>query len=76
MYLTDNPKVVNTAFPAICRAILVDIGTGRYLSGSLPWFTDIYRQRGIEFSDIFGAHLMQAARVLIPIYTLIMTSLD
>lgn len=36
------------------RAILLDIGTGRYRSGSLPWFTEFYRQRGVEFDDIFG----------------------
>lgn len=37
-----------------CRRILLDIGTGQYKSGSLPWFTEVYRQKGVEFNEIFG----------------------
>ncbi len=37
------------------RKYLFDLGTGRYLSGSLPWFNAIYSLRGIDFDEIWGA---------------------
>ena len=36
------------------RKYLFDLGTGRYLSGSLPWFNSIYSLRGIEFDEVWG----------------------
>ena len=36
------------------RKYLFDLGTGQYLSGSLPWFNAIYSLRGIEFDEIWG----------------------
>jgi len=36
------------------RKYLFDLGTGRYLSGSLPWFNAIYSLRGIEFDEVWG----------------------
>ena len=36
------------------RKYLFDLGTGRYLSGSLPWFNAIYSLRGIDFDEVWG----------------------
>ena len=38
------------------RKYLFDLGTGKYSSGSLPWFEAIYGRRGIAFDEVFGAH--------------------
>lgn len=35
--------------------VLFDIGTGRYKSGSLPWFMNIFEAKGIVFDEIYGA---------------------
>lgn len=34
--------------------MFADLGTGRYSSGSLPWFMSIFGAKGIEFDEIFG----------------------
>jgi len=34
---------------------LFDLGTGKWSSGSLPWLTEKYSARGIDFDLIFGA---------------------
>ena len=44
----------------------MDIGTRIYKSGSLPWFTDVYAQRGVDFDDIFGASDPRALHMLMP----------
>ncbi len=36
------------------RKILFDLGTGRFSSGSLPWFLNIFKVKGIDFDEIFG----------------------
>ena len=36
------------------RKYLFDIGTGRWSSGSVKWFTAVYGARNIEFDEIFG----------------------
>ena len=54
-YMLVNPipqSIWSTQYPG--RHILLDIGTGMYESGSLPWFTDVYSQRGVNFAEIFG----------------------
>ena len=43
--------------------ILLDLGTGKWSSGSLPWLTEKYAARGIEFDVILGAHVLWLARV-------------
>ena len=50
-----SPSTWSTLYPG--RHILVDIGTGRYKSGSIPWFTEIYEEKGATFDDIFGDYL-------------------
>ena len=53
-----NPIPQNTwaaLYPG--RRMLFDIGTGGYKSGSLPWLTEVYQRRGVQFDDIFGARL-------------------
>ena len=42
------------------RKYLFDLGTGRYLSGSLPWFNAIYSLRGIEFDEVWGEPIITA----------------
>ncbi len=44
------------------RKYLFDLGTGRYLSGSLPWFNAIYSLRGIEFDEVWGKAQLTACR--------------
>ena len=34
---------------------LLDLGTGKWSSGSLPWLTEKYAARGITFDVILGA---------------------
>lgn len=36
------------------RKFLFDLGTGRYRSGSLPWFIKMYKRKGITFDTIYG----------------------
>jgi hypothetical protein len=59
VYAALGPSCRDWIFDALllnqCRAILLDIGTGLYQSGSLPWFTEFYRQKNVEFNDILGA---------------------
>ena len=38
------------------RKYLLDLGTGMYSSGSLPWLEEVYERRGIRFDEIFGAY--------------------
>lgn len=59
-----SPKTWSAIYPG--RHILVDIGTGRYKSGSIPWFTEIYEEKGATFDDIFGAHSSIIKRPRIP----------
>lgn len=37
------------------RKYLFDLGTGRFNSGSLPWFIKTFEAKGIVFDEIFGA---------------------
>lgn len=59
-----SPSTWSTIYPG--RHILVDIGTGRYKSGSIPWFTEIYEEKGATFDDIFGDNLSIIARPRVP----------
>ncbi len=39
------------------RKFLLDLGSGKWSSGSLPWLTEKYAARGIEFDVILGARV-------------------
>ena len=43
------------AYDLLSLLLSADLGTGRYSSGSLPWFMSIFGAKGIEFDEIFGA---------------------
>jgi hypothetical protein len=46
---------VNALYPG--RKYLFDLGTGKFSSGSLPWFMSIFGAKGIEFDEIYGWEL-------------------
>ena len=50
--LAVAPALIPLLYPG--KRYLLDLGTGKYSSGSLPWLVGAFRSRGLEFDAIYG----------------------
>ena len=57
--------ILPTLYPG--HKYLLDLGSGKWSSGSLPWLTEKYAARGIEFDVIFGARVSVQGLMVRPI---------